>query len=294
MEKDLSMVTWCEELTAGVECEWEADPDTKPPRCKDHMKKKRALKSVSEESPKCPDTTVDGFPCKSKVNPKRTDGRCTPHGRMADGHKAGNPNPKCKGCRRGVPCTMYAIKGEDFCKHHIHPDPAVRRQLAAEHDAKRETGNDRFAALLAGKLAVEELTDEELLRGYPLPSDGQRSGRPPSKIPMAIHKRCVQELFHRADEKLKESLLDAIGVMQDIMHDNQPDSIVSPADKMKAATWIYERVRGKIPEVVQHVQEKPFETIMTKVEATRRVRSERVSGTAALESYVDAEEVTDE
>lgn len=283
-------VVWCEEVTKGVECEWEAEPGTKPPRCTKHAKKKRSLKSVPEESPKCPEETINGFPCSMPPRSGRADGRCAVHGRMADGHKLGNPNPKCKGKRRGKPCSVYVIKGTDFCTDHSSADPKERARIRAETAAKRETGNDRFVALLTGDLAVEELTDEELLRGWPIPSDGDRSGRPPSKIPLAVHKRCTQELFKRADEKLKEGLIEAVEVMKGLM--SNEDS--TPADRIKAATWIYERVRGKIPDVIQHVQERPFEVVFTKVEAGRRVQSERTSGTAALESYVDAEEVDED
>ena len=277
-------VVWCEEVTKGVECEWEAEPDTTPPRCTKHA-----------VVPKCPDTTVDGFPCTRPPKKGRDDGKCSVHGRMADGHKQGNPNPRCTGTRRGKTCTHYAVRGllyegRPVCSEHSNPDPAVRARLKAQALAKRETGNDRFAALLSGELAVEALTDEELLRGWPIPSNGSRIGRPPSKIPLSVHKRCTQELFKRADEKLKEGLIEAVEVMKGLMNDE--DS--TPADRIKAATWIYERVRGKIPDVVQHVQERPFEVVFTKVEATRRVRSERTEGTAALESYVDAEEVGDE
>lgn len=252
---------------------------------------RNAPRVENDKRPKCTATTLDGFPCE-KVTLKN-DPMCQLHAKMRDGIPVGNPNPRCTGMRKGKPCTRFGIKGSDppVCVAHSDPDPAVRARIRAEINAKRMTNNDRLIDLIAGRLRVEELTDEELVLGYPLPSSGRREGLPPTNIPLAIHKRCTQEWFKRADNKLKESLVDAVEVMQKMMHSD----LSTPGERIKAATWIYERVRGKIPDVVQHVQERPFEVVFTKVEATRRVRSERTSGTLALEpSYVDAEEVGEE
>src|SRR5882757_3368756 len=107
-------VIWCGKVVEGVECEWEAEPNTKPSRCKNHMSA-RALKLVPKEPRSCPDMTANHFPCKGRVDPKRVDGRCPAHGRRVDGLPVGNPNSKCEGLRYDKRCTLYPIKGTRFC-----------------------------------------------------------------------------------------------------------------------------------------------------------------------------------
>jgi hypothetical protein len=161
--------------------------------------------------------------------------------------------------------------------------PEARKRMREEGRAKGITKSPRFQALLLGDLAVEDLTDEELLRGYPEPEKGfSRAGRPPGLIPLKVHNRMVSELFKRADDLLRANLLEAVETMTKIAQDTD----LEPKDRIKAATWVYERVRGKMPDIVQHTQDKPFEVVFEKMEIGKRsVSSERVS----LEDYAEAE-----
>lgn len=136
----------------------------------------------------------------------------------------------------------------------------------------------RVAALLAGTLSVEDLDDEELARGYPRSADGSFRGAP-TVIPKIVHDRIVRELFKRADQKLKESLLDVVDTMVSIAQDGELDANV----RLKAATYVYERLRGKVPEVVVTTDTKRWEEVLDGV-----YRGPRMQG-----DIIDAEIVDD-
>lgn len=231
----------------------------------------------------------DGFQCTRDALLNTVPPRCKIHHKIDNGEQAniGNPNPKCKGTRQGKRCTQFAMKGKDFCNRHISDDPAERKQFKAEQKAKELTTNPRFQDLLTGKLSIEELDDEELLRGYPKHPEygfGWGSGRPPSMIPRALHDRMVSELFKRADQQLKESLLDVVTTMTTIAKDPGFEA----KDRIKAAQWVFERIRGKVPDVVQFKQDKPFEIIMEGI--VTGPRSQHVRGAEAPQLEADVEE----
>ncbi len=91
---------------------------------------------------------------------------------------------------------------------------------------------------------MADLDEEELARGYPRAADGSFRN-PPVVIPKRVHDRLVRELFARADLKLRENLVDSVNVMTKIMKD--PD--VDPKTRLGASQWVYERLRGKVPDV---------------------------------------------
>lgn len=122
--------------------------------------------------------------------------------------------------------------------------------------------NARMLALMAGEISVDDLDDEELARGMTRGPDGEIPKRQPNMVPKAMYDKMQKLLFERSDDLLKDSLLAAAMSIAKIASDDNVD----PANRFKAATWLFERLRGKTPDVLQVNQEKPYEVLIGKVE----------------------------
>lgn len=119
----------------------------------------------------------------------------------------------------------------------------------------------RMMALMSGELSPEDLDDEELARGMCRDENGQFPRRKPDMVPRQMHDRMLKELFSRADVELQVGLMEAVQGMVSISTNEDLDANV----RLKAATWIFERLRGKTPEVLQVSQAKPFEVVLEKI-----------------------------
>lgn len=214
---------------------------------------------------------------------------CTSHVNPANRRVLGN-----SGIEEGQTrlCKAKAINRSGKCSRHggmLHP---LDRKRIDWEQAPREI---RFKY---GRLPVEELDDEELSRGQIRKDDGTFTDN--KHVSIDIHDAMVRRLFERADTKLRENLLTAVDTMAELA----ASPVVEPADRIKAATWIYERLRGKVPTEVKITQDKPFEVVLGAVleggsRAASRVRRGVATDEemAALESATDAEvveEVVDE
>lgn len=235
---------------------------------------------------KCQVQTSDEIQCKFTAKTRLKDGTpsCNRHQRMIEeGVRQGSKRPKCSGVRKGSRCTFFARTGSEFCANH-EPDPKVRAEAQREIRLRGVTQNKRMLELLNGKLDVSTLDDEELARGQFKDKNGRFSGQPPKVLPRVVYQRLTKELFRRADVKLQQSLLDAVETMVNIATSEYAEN----KDKIKAATWIFERLRGKVPETISITQERPFEILLQGIVAGDRTAPK------SLESYVDAEIVEDD
>lgn len=129
--------------------------------------------------------------------------------------------------------------------------------------------NPRMMALLAGEIPVEDLDQEELARGMCRNPDGSFPKKIPDMVPKVLVDRMRRELYERADEGLRVGLLDCVEAMVGIAS----NAAVSPADRMRAAQFVLERVMGKTPEKVLIGQEKPFEVVLDRVVRGPRTRA---------------------
>lgn len=181
------------------------------------------------------------------------------------------------------PCRSKAINRTGRCSRHggmLHPLDRLRIDW---EKAPREI---RFKY---GKLPVEYLDDEELSRGQIRKANGTFTDN--KSVSIEIHDAMVRRLFERADTKLRENLLAAVDTMAEIA----TSTSVEPADRIRAATWIYERLRGKVPTEVKITQDKPFEVVLGAVlEGGSRAASRARRGiddpeVPELESAIDAE-----
>lgn len=106
---------------------------------------------------------------------------------------------------------------------------------------------------------VESLTAEELARGQLMDKNGEFRGRPPSFVPRAFHDACVRELLGRGRMLYKENYLKAIQAMTEIA----TSPVAKEADRIKAATFVVERIEGKVPDKLEIGVVDPWQQIIS-------------------------------
>lgn len=132
--------------------------------------------------------------------------------------------------------------------------------LPGEHrDELAIRATDRYQALLNGTLSVEDLDDDEIIKGRLRDKHGGFRGRPPYLIPRVIHQRAVKELMHRADMSILSNLEDAQKAVAEIMNNPRAPAIA----RLEAAKYMWERIQGKIPDKVElDTTVRKFETLI--------------------------------
>lgn len=177
-------------------------------------------------------------------------------------YKNGKEFVSCKECNRS------AENWTGLCKQHggsLHPlDKVTRSELpgAGIFRRGREYVRDLDDLTLAEFIGDKGITKEE-------------------------HKAAVQELFSRCDTMLQSGLIMSVQTMMEIAQ----GTAYEPADRIRAATWIFERVRGKVAEQVVVTQDKPFEVVMEAIlTGGSREESRRARG---IGNAIDAEVVDD-
>ncbi len=108
----------------------------------------------------------------------------------------------------------------------------------------RITVGNTNLAILRGDEDVADWDDEELQRGQRRNKNGKWTGRPPKIIPKAVHDELVRRTFSTANQQILNSLEQAVATVTGLL----TDPAAEPAVRLKAATFIIERVMGKTPE----------------------------------------------
>jgi hypothetical protein len=101
---------------------------------------------------------------------------------------------------------------------------------------------------------LEELDDEELLRGRKRDVEGGWRGNNPRAIPADYHRRAMKELFRRAELQLQVHLPAATKALTEIATGSDVDT----AQQRMAAQWVIERVMGKTPDKVEITKADPW------------------------------------
>jgi hypothetical protein len=101
---------------------------------------------------------------------------------------------------------------------------------------------------------LEELDDEELLRGRKRDVEGGWRGSNPRAIPADYHRRAMKELFRRAELQLQVHLPAATKALTNIATGDDVDT----AQQRMAAQWVIERVMGKTPDKVEITKADPW------------------------------------
>lgn len=110
---------------------------------------------------------------------------------------------------------------------------------------------------------VETLSPEELVYGKVKAEDGTFRGRPPTWVPAEFHRACIRELLRRGKRMWQESYLDAIDAMVAIASGQVPGA--TPAERIKAAQFVIERIEGKVPERVEVGVDSPWQIIIADI-----------------------------
>lgn len=131
----------------------------------------------------------------------------------------------------------------------------------------------RYQQLMDGTLSVEDLTDEEILRGQLLDKEGKFRGRPPEYLPRDLYTSLTRELRLRMMRKFEEHGMEAVATIVEIMQDGEGaeetefDERGRPIGKTKggvkrleAAKYIVERILGPIAkEIAPEGEKTPWE-----------------------------------
>lgn len=149
--------------------------------------------------------------------------------------------------------------------------------------------NSRLTKLLAGKLDVSELLDEELAAGIPVCDDGKfsiRAAAQSAALPKSLQAKMQKELTRRCKVLLQGGALSAIQALIGMVSDPATED----AARINASKFLIERVFGKTPETVVHTQDKPWQTIVGTINLQGGSREEsRARRRAAQEEVIDAE-----
>lgn len=192
----------------------------------------------------------------------------------------------------GKECRARAVNRTRFCRCHgggLHPlDKKMSAKSIIAPPENRLKALDRPQKFLQGFLNISELTDEEV-QGLFIYND---AGQKVQSIVLGskMHGQIAQELHRRMNRFLQTKTASMLNVMVDIAE----SELVEPADRIKAATWVAERVLGKTPEVIMHGKvEAPYEAIFETIDAGSRENYRQEIGETRLELGRGHDEILD-
>lgn len=150
-----------------------------------------------------------------------------------------------------------------------------RRPLLSElaksqvYAGKRMSKDSRYAMLIDGRLKIEDLTDEELIRGQLMNKNGRFAGQAPKWVPAQFVQALQRQRIQRAADKWNSNLL----LAQDQLIALGMDQRVEAGVRMRALTYVIERSIGKVPDKVEMTGAiKPYEELLNgTVEVVRDV-----------------------
>lgn len=99
----------------------------------------------------------------------------------------------------------------------------------------------------------------------------------------ALYDQLTTELYARTDDILRGALIDSVEEIVSLMDSGDP------AVRLRASTYVFERLRGKTPEVIEHKQEKPFQVVLQRLVAGPRIAAERLDPLEHPETPLEAE-----
>lgn len=193
-------------------------------------------------------------------------------------------------------CTTAAQNRTRFCERHggaLHPFD----KLLSDPKAFSDYGS-RYQQFKNGQLGVIDLDDEELAYQVIKPRSMMKVDfrNQSSKDVIQLRKQTLtneqraamaDELMRRREADLQAALGGAIKSLIDI----STSDVYEGADRVKASTFIIEKVMGKAPEKLQIEQTKPWETVFSGVAGGTR---EEARAARELDNFVDVEVVNDD
>lgn len=159
-------------------------------------------------------------------------------------------------------CRRKATNRQPHCENHgarLHPHDKADANI----NFKDPAAMTRLELLEAGYIDVDDLTDDELRNGVAPKGKHLR-------VSKDVYQKITQRHFARAQELLAEGLLPAVQALNHIAQ----GSAYEPADRIKAATYIVERVMGKTPDVlITKAIKEPWEELVAGVATLSREES---------------------
>jgi len=187
--------------------------------------------------------------------------------------------------RAGQECKRKATHRSGYCQSHggkLHP-----LDMPAPVTRDPSTMN-RSELLKYGYITVDDLDDEELIKGQCRNRNGWFSSNKNAQIPKVVYDKMVSRLFDRAQEKMRENLLAAIDTLTEI---SKGDAFEA-SDRINASKFIYERVMGKATEKIDlTVGAKPFEQILSGIAPLTREesRAQRAIEPTVIDAEIEEE-----
>jgi hypothetical protein len=125
---------------------------------------------------------------------------------------------------------------------------ADRAESVARHKSRRGLVADRYIAFINGDITVDDMDDEEIMRGQLRNAAGDFGGRPPKLIPREFAQAIQDRQRKLMSERIGGMVLQALETLTEVMQKPHPQ----PGDnaKVNAAKLILERNLGKVPETI--------------------------------------------
>lgn len=173
--------------------------------------------------------------------------------------------------------------------------PEEWRELIARYAAEDEIGEDpriaertrdELAALRAEKDLIHQLGTASF---DTLPAAVRKLYRSNPNNPSirALYDATLRELYERTDDMMRGALLPAVERMLELV-DSDDEAIA-----LRASTYVFERLRGKTPDVIEHRQDKPFQVVLDRLVSGPRIASPASAALEAAAEPVDAEIVAE-
>lgn len=128
---------------------------------------------------------------------------------------------------------------------------ALRKKAAAGETTGTERGLIRLGAantrILTGQDDLSEWDDEELKMGQRRDKNGRFQSRKPTIVPKALHDEMIRRTLYNANEKMRDSLEDAITELVYIATSEACEA----KDRLRAISMILDRVMGKAADKVE-------------------------------------------
>lgn len=103
----------------------------------------------------------------------------------------------------------------------------------------------------------------------------------------ALYEATMREIHERAEDKLRGALLPAVDKMIDLMDCGDEKT------ELRAATYVFERLAGKTPDVIEHRQDAPFQVMLERVVSGPRIVAERLALASAVDTPIEGEIVAE-
>lgn len=113
---------------------------------------------------------------------------------------------------------------------------------------RRPRINQRYNQLLTGELKIEDLDDEELIRGQMRTKHGDFRGPHPSIIPWTMHKAAMDAFGQRMERHLIEEIPNILDAMVAIANGSDVTGLRDPKARVAAGTYLLDRILGKTPD----------------------------------------------